>query len=246
MIESNICGVYRFLNKKNGKVYIGSSKNIAKRIRAHLSKLKNNSHINKHFQAAYNKYGVESFDITVLEECDEYAQLKTEQKYLDLLDKNKCYNKTFIANGGGADTLANELLLLDLDGNIVKQFKSGTSVAKFLDVKILTYKNINTPSIARKKYRIVTPQFYEENVVEIKSWKNYSCEAKKRTEEFKRHKYKVEKEGCVKTFNTHAGVSEYIGISRERVRQIYKKLDKTGKKYHLVKSTLHYLSFVEK
>jgi len=47
---TKILGIYKITNLKNGKVYIGSSKNIKRRLIEHKSRLKNNKHINKYFQ----------------------------------------------------------------------------------------------------------------------------------------------------------------------------------------------------
>ena len=48
------CGIYKIENKENGKVYIGSSKNIEKRWEAHEVGLKNKRHHNAKLQHAWN------------------------------------------------------------------------------------------------------------------------------------------------------------------------------------------------
>ena len=45
---------------KNGKFYIGSTKNFDKRKKRHLKDLKNNLHHCMHLQKSYNKYGEDS------------------------------------------------------------------------------------------------------------------------------------------------------------------------------------------
>lgn len=60
-------GVYKIMNNANGKCYIGSSIDLHQRRLQHFAALKYNKHINKHLQNAYNKYGVDAFDFSILE-----------------------------------------------------------------------------------------------------------------------------------------------------------------------------------
>lgn len=79
-------GVYKITCLKNGKIYIGSSRNISSRISGHKYTLKHNTHHNYYLQADYNLYGLDNFKFEVLEVCgetDDYLVL--EQKYLDML-----------------------------------------------------------------------------------------------------------------------------------------------------------------
>ena len=50
----SVSGVYGFWNIENGKIYIGSSKNIKSRINNHLSKLRNGRHENKEMQKDFD------------------------------------------------------------------------------------------------------------------------------------------------------------------------------------------------
>lgn len=96
--------VYQILNKINGKMYIGSSIHLNKRINDHLCMLRTNKHENCYLQHAYNKYGVKNFEINILEygSCKSDIRVK-EQKWIDKL--NVCnpengYNINRLANGG--------------------------------------------------------------------------------------------------------------------------------------------------
>lgn len=96
-------GIYKIINKADGKYYIGSSKNLfskkGDRLSRHKTDLKFNRHINKKLQNAYNKYGINNFDFVVIEECQEHELLNKEQLYLNEAANNKanCYNLSFIA-----------------------------------------------------------------------------------------------------------------------------------------------------
>lgn len=90
-------GIYKITNLVNGKCYVGSSVNIKVRFYTHKSQLKHNKHDNRHLQAAYNKYGVNSFQYETLEECarDKQALEEREQYYMDTFQayhENHGYN----------------------------------------------------------------------------------------------------------------------------------------------------------
>lgn len=63
-------GIYKIENIINGKCYIGQSINIKRRWEIHRSELKNNTHYNQYLQKAWNKYGENSFNFSIIEECD--------------------------------------------------------------------------------------------------------------------------------------------------------------------------------
>lgn len=75
-------GIYRIVNLKNNKVYIGSSINIEKRFREHLSLLRKNIHFNNHLQNAFNKYGENNFKFEKLIEVPEEMLLLKEEEYI--------------------------------------------------------------------------------------------------------------------------------------------------------------------
>ena len=86
MAKQQICGVYKITNKQNGKFYIGSSKDVYHRWYEHKYDLKNHNHCNQYLQNAWDKYGENSFDFEVLEECAPKVQFEREQYYLNTLN----------------------------------------------------------------------------------------------------------------------------------------------------------------
>nr|DAH03957.1 MAG TPA: intron associated endonuclease [Caudoviricetes sp.] len=64
-----IVGIYKITNTVDGKIYIGQTVNYEKRKRSHRSYLLNNKHCNSHLQRAFNKYGLDSFKIELIQEC---------------------------------------------------------------------------------------------------------------------------------------------------------------------------------
>jgi group I intron endonuclease len=246
-MEKNISGVYAITNKTNNKKYVGSSKNISYRHGVHFSKLRNNKHNNQHLQNAVNKYGIENFIFEILEIVDDGRLLFKEQQYINKYSWDMLYNKTKIAGSGGGDIRRKKLYLIDLLGNIVNKFRSGVELSKYLNYcRGIEYNKINTDSIKRKKYRIVTPEFYENNIDIIKSWKHYSCESTHRTKEFKEKKFIVFNNKQIHKFNTYKGIASMLNITHQRVSQIYKLLEKSSNEKYFHKNSGFYLASVKK
>jgi hypothetical protein len=80
----NKCGIYCIKNIVNDKCYIGSSTHIYYRLRRHKSDLLRKVHANPILQNAYNKYGADSFVVSIVEECAEDVVLVREQHYIDI------------------------------------------------------------------------------------------------------------------------------------------------------------------
>jgi len=64
--ELSIPGIYAIVNKLNGVVYIGQAINIRKRWASHNHYLARGNHRNCYLQRAWDKYGSENFEFTVL------------------------------------------------------------------------------------------------------------------------------------------------------------------------------------
>lgn len=98
-----ISGIYKIVNVKNGKFYVGSSKNIIRRWYIHKSALKNNRHHCIHLQRSWNKHGSDSFKFEIIQEIpfiSEEQLLSEELKYINELLPQ--YN---IGTVGGGDNL---------------------------------------------------------------------------------------------------------------------------------------------
>lgn len=219
-------GIYKIVNLQTGKYYVGSTKDFKKRKQAHFSGLKNNYHPNKHLQNAYNKYGKENFKFEIIEYVKEELLLDIEQSYIDDSTKEEIYNKTYIAGAGGYDKLSIPVYLLDLNGNVINEFNSIMEASRSLKTLIIS-NNVNSSSIIRSKYRLVNKEFYKQNIDIILKWKNYTREHKERGRLYLlRQQVIVTKDDKIIEFNTQKEAGEYLGISRERVRQILKSSSK--------------------
>lgn len=78
-------GIYQILNTATGDFYIGSSKDLIRRHKQHISLLKKNVNHSKILQRAWNKYGEIHFMFKVLATCPEEYLFKLEQWFVDNL-----------------------------------------------------------------------------------------------------------------------------------------------------------------
>lgn len=82
-------GVYMIKRKGSDHCYVGSSKNIAARKRSHFWFLNSKQHHSTKLQRAWDKYGPDAFDFSVLLYCDEKNLLMYEQIFIDALSAQK-------------------------------------------------------------------------------------------------------------------------------------------------------------
>ena len=92
MAKEIISGVYKIQNKIDLKLYIGSSKDIYYRWENHIKLLKRNKHHSPHLQFAWNKYGEENFEFSIIERCSQDELINLEQKYIDKYESYKDKN----------------------------------------------------------------------------------------------------------------------------------------------------------
>jgi group I intron endonuclease len=92
-----VSGIYAISHADSGKMYIGSSVDIAGRLRGHTRLLNTGAHPNQHLQAAWTLYGAGAFTCSTLKEVSNRDDLyKVEQIYLDKLrtfERTLGYNK---------------------------------------------------------------------------------------------------------------------------------------------------------
>jgi len=110
-------GIYKLTCNNNGKIYIGKSVNIRKRLSDHKSSGKNSKR-NCHFQNAVTKYGWNSFSVEILEIFENFDKLKDnssllsrEEYYISLFDSTNGaigYNKCKYSNDGTGIPLSEE------------------------------------------------------------------------------------------------------------------------------------------
>ncbi|MGB8657997.1 MAG: GIY-YIG nuclease family protein [Candidatus Zixiibacteriota bacterium] len=70
-------GIYQIKNMKNGKIYIGSAKDLRGKINSNKFQLKNGLHLNKEMQKDFSEIGEEGFSFEVLD----YLKPKEDSNY---------------------------------------------------------------------------------------------------------------------------------------------------------------------
>jgi group I intron endonuclease len=95
-------GVYAIKHIPSHRIYVGSSCNVHKRMRDHLSFLKTNRHHSQHLQNCWNKYGKDQFVFSVVKECSSLEEaLSVEQALLDCFFGKTLFNAKNVAMGVG-------------------------------------------------------------------------------------------------------------------------------------------------
>lgn len=83
MADIRDCGVYRVTNKATGRVYIGSSATVARRIYLHKRDLRLGKHHSPLMQRAWDKYGEDAFVFDLVLVCGVSNLLIYEQTLID-------------------------------------------------------------------------------------------------------------------------------------------------------------------
>lgn len=103
-------GIYRIVNRKNNKCYIGQSTAIDYRINTHFVALREDKHRNASglrdkLQNAWNKYGEDNFYWEILEECSKDSLDEREKYWINFYNSfSNGYNQTIGGEGGDTFT----------------------------------------------------------------------------------------------------------------------------------------------
>ena len=81
----NLGSIYQITNQMNGKCYIGSTLNLLRRQKQHITNLRRGQHCNSYLQMAFDKYGEHAFIFSILEETKSEILIEREQHYLNML-----------------------------------------------------------------------------------------------------------------------------------------------------------------
>ena len=223
-------GIYKIVNIKNGKVYVGQTYDLTYRWLRHRSDLNTNSHYNKHLQNAWNKYGQENFRFEILERCPLDIIDEREIYWINKLDSiNNGYN---LCEGGlgcrGYKHTEEEILKmrmiqnpkavvrLDLNGNLLDEWISASHCAKTLnlsDVRSIKSCCNKTDHVKSSKgYIYMWKEDYDKNGFD----KEYYSTRKK----FSKHVAQYTIDGVfIKEWNSIQEIVNQLRYSRESIRK---------------------------
>lgn len=166
----NKSGIYIWINKKNNKFYIGSSNNISARLNCYFSKLYLENAIISNKSLIYKALLEEdysSFELKILEYCEEQIILKREQYYIDLYSPE--YNISKVAGSRlGVRHREDSILkitlhngkrlgvqVLNKETNLVIKYSSFRAAAKALQTNHVTIRRyINNKKLFKSIYLI--------------------------------------------------------------------------------------------
>lgn len=108
----SISGIYLIRNNVNNKVYIGQSVDIKRRIGEHLRSAqpekyskKSERDTNTPIHKAMQKYGIENFEVQILEKCSRETLNDKEIYWIQIFDSTN-YNKGYNITSGGQNNFA--------------------------------------------------------------------------------------------------------------------------------------------
>lgn len=121
------CGIYSIHNILTNDRYIGSSTNIRARLEYHLCGLtrKYTDRANKNLLKAVDKYGIDKFNVEILEICE------NNKSTIDFLEC-KYINELGTYNNVRVD--GRKVKRFDLNGNLIKEYDNIREAAKDVDI----------------------------------------------------------------------------------------------------------------
>ena len=173
--------IYVITNQLNGKQYVGKTlNNPTQRFKEHCRDSKKERCNKRPLYDAMNKYGIDNFSISIIEEC---SDIEVNEKEIYWINKLNTYSNGYNATKGGD---GKSYLDYDLIVNLYKQYQNIQTVAKELNVcpdsvrKILKERNIPIKSSAdvNKDKCGKSVNMYNKNGKFIQSFKTISDAAR--------------------------------------------------------------------
>lgn len=162
------CYIYNIVNKINGKVYVGQTKNTKKRATSHKYMLNKGIHHSKYLQNSFNKYGIENFEFSIIEECTNNNVDDREIFYIQKFKSNNPdYGYNILAGGNSRRDIFENSLMSDEGKKAISERMSnyweeitsnpefGRKVIRINDLKIFQYAKKAGDETKTDYYRIL-------------------------------------------------------------------------------------------
>lgn len=144
--NKNKVGIYRWVNKKNGNTYIGSSVNLGRRLKVYydFSFLSIRVQTSKsRIYSAILKYGYSNFQLEILEYCTKEKAVSREQYYIDLFKPEYNLNPTA---GSRLGSIHSE----ETKGIMSNTHKGHKLTEETKNLLSLANKGVNNPNFGKK------------------------------------------------------------------------------------------------
>jgi len=215
--DKNKIGIYKLLNLLNNEIYIGSTgDSFYRRFSKHLYLCKKGSLACPFLYNAMRKYGIENFEYSILEICDNNITKEEledlEQKHMDLL--NPKYNVRKIASSNLGCKHAEDaksrlcgkaVIQYTMDGIKIREFRSMHEAERFLKRK-----GANSPII--KCCKGIRQFAYNSRW----TYKGKKLKKFKKPKSFPQKVY-IKNKDIYKEFNSQTKCAQYLNVSRQCV-----------------------------
>ena len=225
-------GIYIIINIKTFKVYVGSSKDVYKRLSNHISNLRHNKHINKYLQYSFNKYSEDSFIALFIEETkkDKESLETAEQYWIDTLN---AYNREYGYNNlRKAYSSIGHSMPVDSKLRILRSMRKNWSTNEVRKKEIVERMKGNTFSLGRKLSRTTKEKLSKSHSGEKNSF--YGCkhsDKNKKAMSENRPKRPVTNLDTGEIFASIKDASQKYKISKGNISEVCKGKRKTAGGY---------------
>jgi group I intron endonuclease len=107
-MQETVFMIYKIECVANGRVYIGQSKNWRKRWNEHKRHLQNGTHRSKKLQRAWDKYGADKFEHTIIQTCTEHEVDEREIYWISEYDSTNKLKGFNTESGGSTNPMMSE------------------------------------------------------------------------------------------------------------------------------------------
>lgn len=247
--------VYGLYNIKTNKWYVGSTFDMRDRMIRHKSMLMHNSHHSQKLQRSFNKYGIESFQIFILQMCNGFTiedLTNTEEFYIKLLNsKQRGYNMTEDCKDYHRFSLTAEqieksieskkipVVVLTSNGVFFKQYDSVTSAAKDLNSESTNISEACKKNRTVKGYVLVYAKDYDPakdyTYRRLPKTKEHIEKIKEKAKQNIRNRkiYEIDNDGnVIDTYNSMRELNIKLGLKPEALRKYYRTSQRTKFSYN--------------
>lgn len=204
-----LSGIYRWVNNKNQKSYVGSGVDLAKRLISYYNPNELNDNP-RSIHAALLKYRHENFTLEILEYCDTAKLLEREQYYFDIL--NPEYNNL---------KFAYSLLGFRHSPENIEKFKLKTISPEHRKLLSSVHKGKLVSEETRNKLSVATANYKKNNPLSPSALANIRAKT-------------LEREGVpvkvlntqtneVKEFTSQTEAGEHLGVTRQAIYNAIKR-----------------------